>query len=164
MMSLLVNTLSRFAIAFLPRSNCLLISWFQSTSAVILEPMKRKCHYSTFCPSICHKVMGLDAIILVFLIFSLKLVLSLFSFTLVKRLFSSSLFSAIRVVSSTYLRLLMFLSPILIPAYNSSSLAFLMMCSAYRLNIQGDSRQPRHTTFSILNQSVVPHRVLTAAS
>ena len=42
---LLVNTLSRFVIAFLPRSNCLLISWLQSISAVILKPMKRKCHY-----------------------------------------------------------------------------------------------------------------------
>ena len=100
-MSLLVNTLSRFAIAFLPRSNCLLISWFQSTSAVILEPMKRKCHYSTFCPSICHKVMGLDAIILVFLIFIFKLVLSL-SFPFIKRLFSSSSLSTIRVVSPAY--------------------------------------------------------------
>ena len=49
----------------------------------------------------------------------------------------------------------MFLPPILIPACNSSSLAFLMMCSAYRLNKQGDSRQPCHTPFSILNQSVV---------
>ena len=58
---------------------------------------------------------------------------------------------AIRVVSSTYLRLLMFLLPILIPACNSSSLAFLMMCSVYRLHKQGDSRQPRCTPFSILN-------------
>ena len=49
----------------------------------------------------------------------------------------------------------MFLPPILIPACNSSSLAFLMMSSAYRLNKQGDSRQPCHTPFSILNQSVV---------
>ena len=45
LMSLLVNTLSRFVIAFLPRRNCLLISWLQSTSAVILEPKNRKCHY-----------------------------------------------------------------------------------------------------------------------
>ena len=50
--------------------------------------------------------------------------------------------------------------PILIPACNSSSLALLMMCSAYRLNKQGDSRQPRLSPFSILNQSVVPYRVL----
>ena len=64
------------------------------------------------------------------------------SFTLIKRLFSSSSLSAIRVVSSTYLRLLMFLPPILIPGFNSSNPAFLMICSAYRLNRQGDSRQP----------------------
>ena len=53
------------------------------------------------------------------------------------------------------------LLPFLSPAYNSSSLAFLIMCSAYRLNKQGDSRQPCHTPFLILNQSVIPYRVLT---
>ena len=53
-----------------------------------------------------------------------------------------------------YLRLFKFLLPILIPAYNSSSLAFLMMCSAYRLNKQGDSAQPCHTPFSVLNHRV----------
>ena len=58
----------------------------------------------------------------------------------------------------------MFLLPILIPACNSFSQAFLMMCSACRLNKQGDSRQPCCTPFSILNQSVVPYRVLTIAS
>ena len=54
-----------------------------------------------------------------------------------------------------------FLLAILIPACNSSNPAFLMMCSVYRLNKQGDSRQPCHTPFSVLNQSVVPYRVLT---
>ena len=55
----LFNTLSRFVIAFLPRSNCLLISWLQSPSTVILEPKKRKSvTTSTFSPSICHAVMG----------------------------------------------------------------------------------------------------------
>ena len=77
---------------------------------------------------------------------------------------SPSSFSTIRVVSSAYLRLLMFLLPILISACNSSILAFLMTVSAYRLNQQGDSRQPCRTPFSILNQSVVPYRVLTVAS
>ena len=81
-----------------------------------------------------------------------------------KRLFSSSLLSAIRALSSTYLRLLMLLPPILISACNSSSPAFLMMCSAHKLNKQGGSRQPCHTPFSILNQSVVPYRVLTVSS
>ena len=58
----------------------------------------------------------------------------------------------------------MFLLPILIWAYNSPSLSFLIMCSAYRLNKQVDRRQPCQTPFCILNQSVVPYRVLTVAS
>ena len=58
------------------------------------------------------------------------------SFTLIKRLFNSSLLSAIRVVSSTYLRLFLFFPPILILACNLSSPAFLKMCSVYRLNKQ----------------------------
>ena len=63
----LLNMLSRFVIAFLPRNKHLLISWLQSWSVVILEPKKRKSvTASTFSPSICHQVMGLDAMILVF--------------------------------------------------------------------------------------------------
>ena len=66
MMSLFFNMLSRFVITFLPRSKCLLISWLQSPSAVILEPKKIKdATVSTFAPSICHEVMGTDAMILV---------------------------------------------------------------------------------------------------
>jgi len=58
-MSLLFNRLSRFVITFLPRNNCILISWLQSPSAVILEPKKRKyVTTSTFYPSLCHEVMG----------------------------------------------------------------------------------------------------------
>ena len=63
-MSLLFNMLSRLVITFLPRSKCLLISLLQSPSAVILEP--RKIKSATVSLSICHEVMGLDAIILVF--------------------------------------------------------------------------------------------------
>ena len=85
------------------------------------------------------------------------------TFTFIKRLFSSSL-SAIRVESSAYLRLLIFLSAILIPACASCSPAFLMMYSAYKLNKQGDNIQPWHTPFPIWNQSVVPCLVLTVAS
>ena len=88
-----------------------------------------------------------------FLILSFKLAFSLSYFTLVKRFFSPSLLSAIRVVSSAYLRLLIFLLAIFIPACNSSRLAFHLMGSAYKLNKQGDNIQPCHTTFSILNQS-----------
>ena len=66
-MSLLYNTLSRFVIAFLPRSKHLLILWLQSPSAVILEPLKIKSDtVSTVSPSISHEVMGLDAMIFVF--------------------------------------------------------------------------------------------------
>ena len=65
-MPLLFNTLSRFVIAFLPRRKHLLISWLQSPSAVILEPKKIKSvTVSIFSLSICHEVMGLDALILV---------------------------------------------------------------------------------------------------
>ena len=66
-MSLLFNTPSMLVITFLPRSKCLLISWLQSPSAVILEPRKMKSDTaSTVSPSICHGVMGPDAMILVF--------------------------------------------------------------------------------------------------
>ena len=66
-MSLLFNMLSRFVITLLPRSKRLLISWLQSPSAVILEPQKIKSGtVSTVSPSICHEVMGLDAMIFVF--------------------------------------------------------------------------------------------------
>ena len=66
-MSLLFNMLSRLVIAFLPRSNCLLISWLQSPSAVILEPKKIKSvTVSIVSLSICHEVMRLDVMILVF--------------------------------------------------------------------------------------------------
>ena len=65
--SWIFNMLSRFVIAFLPRSKCLLISWLQSPSAVILEPKKIKSvTVSIVFPSICHEVMGSDAMILVF--------------------------------------------------------------------------------------------------
>ena len=66
-MSLLFNMLSRLVIAFLPRSKRLLISWLQSTSAVILEPMKiNSVSVPTVSPHICHEVMGPDVMILVF--------------------------------------------------------------------------------------------------
>ena len=119
-MSLFFNMLSRLVIAFLPRSKGLLISWLQSQSVVILEPKKIKSvTVSTISPSICQEVMGPDAMILVFIQttkLSFKPTFSLSSFTFIKRLFSSSSLSAIRVVSSAYLRLLIFLSAVLIPA------------------------------------------------
>ena len=91
---------------------------------------------------------------------SFKPVFSLLSFTFIKRLLSSSLLSAIGVVSSAYLRLLIFLLAILIPACVSSSPVFLMMCSAYKLNKQGDNIQPWCTPFLIWSKSI-PCLVLT---
>ena len=102
--------------------------------------------------------MGPDAMIFVFWVLSFKPTFSVSSFTFIKRLFSS--FSAISVVSSTCLRLLIFLHKILIPACASSSPAFYMMYSAYK---QGDNIQHWYTPFSILNQSIVPFLVLTVA-
>ena len=116
-MSLLFNMLSRLVITFLQRSKRLLISSLQLPSAVILEPKKRmSVTVSTVSQFIRHEVMGPDAMILVFWMLSFKPTFSLSSFTLIKRLFSSSSLSAIRVVSSAYLRLLIFLLEILIPA------------------------------------------------
>ena len=149
------NMLSRLVITLLPRRKHLLILWLQSPSAVILEPKKIKSvTVSIISPSICHEVMGPDAMILVFWMLSFKPTFSLSSFTLIKKLYSS-LLSAIRVVSSAYLRLLIFLLEILIPACVSSSPAFLMMYSAHKLNKQGDNIQPWCTPFPMWNQSVV---------
>ena len=164
-MSLLLNMLSRLVITFLPRSKHLLISWLQSPSAVILKPRKIKsATVATVSPSICHEVMGPDAMILVFWMLSFKPTFSLSSFSFIKRLFSFSSLSAIRVVSSAYLRLLIFLPAILIPACASSSPTFLMMYSAHKLNKQGDNIQPWRTPFPIWKQFVVSCPVLTLAS
>ena len=142
-MSLLFDMLSMLVIAFLPRSKHLLISQQQSPSAVILEPKKRKsATVSLVSPSICHEVMQPDAVILVFWILSFKPAFSVSSFTFIKRPYSSSSISAIRVVSSAYLRILIFLLAILIPACASSSLAFHMMYSAYKLSKEDDKIQP----------------------
>ena len=113
--------LSSLVIAFLPRSKCLLILWLLSPSAVILEPKKIK-FVTVFIvsPSICHEVIGPDAMILIFWMLSFKPAFSLSSFTFFKRLLSFSLLTAVRVVSSAYLRLLISLPAILIPACTSS--------------------------------------------
>ena len=164
-MSLLFNMLSRFIIAFLPRSKSLLISWLKSPSAVILESKKIKSvTVSTVSPSICHEVRGLHAMIFVFWMLSFKPTVPLPYFTFIKRLFSSSLLSAKRAVSSAYLKLLIFLPAILIPACAPFIPTFLMMYFAYKLNKQGDNIQPWHTPFNIWNQSIVPCPVLTVVS
>ena len=152
-MCLLFNMLSKLVIAFLPRSKSLLILQLQSPSAVILESHKIKSvTVSIVSPSICHEVMGPDTMILVFWTLSFKPTFLLSSFTFIKRLFSSYSHSALRVVSSAYLRLLIFLPAILIPACASSTPAFLMMYSAYKLNKQGDNIQPWCTSCPIWKQ------------
>ena len=125
-MSLLFNTLSRLVIVFLSRSKCLLISWLQSPSTVILEH-KKIVTVSTVSPSIHREVMGLDAMIFIFWLLSFKPAFLFSCFTFIKRLFSFSSLSATEVVSLAYLaylRLLIFLLAILIPACASCSLAF----------------------------------------
>ena len=121
--SLLLNMLSMLVITFLPRSKHLLISWLQTSSAVILESQEIKS--ATVSPSIYHEVMGQNAMILVFWMLSFKPIFSLSSCTFIKRLFSSSSLSAIRVVSFAYLRLLIFLQQswfqlVLLPAQHFS--------------------------------------------
>ena len=76
----------------------------------------------------------------------------------------SSLLSAIRVVPSAYLRLLIFLPAILIPVCGSSMLAFHMMYFVYQLNKQGDNIHPWCTPFPILRQSIIPCPFLIVAS
>ena len=134
MISLLFNTLFRFVIAFLPRSKCLLISWLQSPSAVILDPKKIKSvTASTFSFSICYEVMGPDAMILFLSFLTVEIQASFFTL-----LFHPPqealwfLFIAIRMVSFAYLRLLIFLLTILIPLCDSSSLEIHMMYSAFK--------------------------------
>ena len=114
--------------------------------------------------SICHEVMGPDAMILgsECLVFW-KPTFSLYSLTFNKRIFSSSSLYAIRVVSFAYPRLLMFLLAILIPACVLSIPAFLMMYSAYKSNKQGDNIQPWRTP-SLFGTSLLFHVVVTVVS
>ena len=121
---------------------------------------KKICHHFHFFPFYLSWSVGTRWHDLSFWRLSFKPASPLSSFTLFKRLFSSSLLSAIRVVSSAHLSLLMLLPEISIPA----SCDFLMMYSAHKLNKQGDNIQPCCTLFPTLNQSVVPCPVLTVAS
>ena len=126
-----MSLLPRLVIAFLPRSKCFLISWLQSPFAVILEPKKIKfVAVSIVSQSICREVMEPDAMIRMFWVLSFKQSFLLYSFTFINRLFSSFSLSAIRVLSSAYLRLLIFLLAILILACVSFNPVFPMMHSA----------------------------------
>ena len=152
--------------AFLPKCKCLFLLWLQLPSTVILEPKKIKSvPVSTVSPSVYHEAMQPDAMILVFWMSSFK-----------NQLFHSpvSLSSRGSLVPLCFLPLEWYHLHIWggwyfswqssVPAYDSSSLAFRMMYSAYTLNKQGDNIQPWHTPFLVLNQSIVACPVLTVAS
>ena len=143
-MSLLCNMLSRLIITFLPRSKHLLISRLQSPSAVILEPKKIVCHCFHCFPIYLTWSNGTRCHDLNFVNVDFQASF----FTILFHFHQGALF-AIRMVSSAYLRLLIFLPAILISACVSSSPAFLMMYSAYKLNKQGDNIQPWCTPFPI---------------
>ena len=143
-MSLLFNIcLSLSVIVFLPRSKRLLISWLPSPSAVILEPKKIKpVTVSTFSPSVCHELTGLDAMILVFWMLSFKLTFSLSSSTLIKWFFSSFLLSTINMVLSAYMRLLIF-PPGFIP-----NLYFIPSLHLYWKHMTGNNKWISRPNFS----------------
>ena len=137
-MSLLFNMLSRFVIAFLPRSKRLLISWLQSPSAVILGPKKIKSvTVSIFFPIYLPWGDGTRCPDLAFWILSSKPAFTLSSFTFIKKLVSSSSLSAIRVCH-LYIWGYLFLLVILIPVCTSTSPTFCKMYSTYKLYKQGD--------------------------
>ena len=113
--------------------------------------------------SIWHKMMGPDAMILVFWLLSVKPAFSLSSFTLIKRLFSFSLLSA-KGWFHLHIWGYWYFSWQSIPACASSRLAFCMMNSAYKLNKQGDKIQPWCIPFPVWNQPIVQCQFLTVAS
>ena len=116
-----------------------------------------------FFPSMCHEVMGQMTIPYFFECWILSQFFHSPLSSSSRDSPSSSIF-AFRVVSSAYLKLVIFLLAILIPTCDSSSPAFHMIYSAYKLKKQDENIQPCRTPFLILNQSVVPCLVLTVAS
>ena len=120
-----LSSSSRFVIAILPISKHLLISWLQSLVPIDFGAQENEIwHFSTFSPSACHEVIGLMPWSWFFECWVLSQLFHSPLFTFIKRLFSSSSLSAIRMVSSAYLRFLIFLPAILIPACGSSSQHF----------------------------------------
>ena len=162
--SVLLNMLSRFVTAFLPRSKHLLISWLQSPSAVILESKKMKSDtVSTFPPSICHEGLGPDTIISFFWMLSFKPVFSLSSFIFIKRSSVPLHFLPLEWYHM-HIRGCWYFSHNLNSSLWVTQLSICMMYSAYKLNKQGDNTQPWCTPFPIWNQSIFPCPVLTVPS
>ena len=141
-----------------------MISWLQSLSAVILEPKKIKfATVSTFSPSICHEVMGPDAMILVFWMLSFKPTFSLSSFTFIKSSLVLLCFLPLEWYHLHFWGCWCFSWQSWFQFVSHPAQHF-MTYSAYKLNKQGDNTQPWSTPFPIWNQSVVPCLVLTIAS
>ena len=165
-MTLLFNILSMFVKAFFPKEQASFNFMAVVTICSDFGAQENKlCHcFHCFLTNIPWSDGTRCTTILVFCMFSFKPAFSLCSFTFIKRLVSYSSLFAIRMVSSVYRRLLIFLLAILIPACASSSLEFHMMYSAYKLNKQDDNIQAQRTPFPIWYQSVVPCPVLTVAS
>ena len=137
-MSPFFNILSRCVTTFLSKSKCLLISWLQSPSAVILEPKQRKSvTASTFSPFYLPWSDGTRCQDLSFLNAEFQASFFTFLFHPHQEVLLFLFTFCIRVVSSTYLRLLVFLPAILIPACESSSSAFCMKYSAYHPSVRG---------------------------
>ena len=155
--SLLFNMVSRFVITFLLRSECLN---FMAAVTICSDFGAQKNKVFHCFPMYLPWSDGTGCHNLSFWMLSFKPTFSLSSFTFIKRLLSSSSLSAIRVVSSAYLRLLIFLPTILIPTYASSSPAFLMMSSAYKLNKQGDNIQPWQEYIDRKSLSILCHFLL----
>ena len=130
-MSLLLNMLSTFVIVFLPRSKHLFILWWESLSSVIFESKKRKSvTASTFSPCICHEVMGLATMILVFSLLGIKPVFQ----SPLSPSSRGSLAHLCFLPSEWFICIyeVVILIAILIPARSSSSPSFSMIYSTYR--------------------------------
>ena len=166
MMFLLFNMLSRYIIVFLQRSKNLLI--FMTAITVFSDfgaQENKACHWFCCFPiylpwsdgTRCHDLSFFECWV------SSQLFQSLSPSTRDSSVLSLSLCFSFRVISSAYLRLLIFLLEILITACDSSRLAFLMMYSVYKLNKQGDNIHPWCTPFPILNQFIVPCSVIIVA-
>ena len=159
-MSLLFNTLSRFVIAFLPRSK----SHNFMATVMICDDFGAQENEIWYCfhifPVCLPWVMGLDAIIFIFWMSSFKPAFSVSSLS--SR--GSLVLLHFLPLKCYHLRLSVFLMAVLIPACDSSSPAFRMTYSAYKLNKQGDSILLWHTPFPILHPSIVLCPVLTVAS
>ena len=164
--SLLFNILSRFVIAFLPRSKHHLLSWLLSPSAVILEPKKRKLVTASICPlSICHEVMRPDAMILVFWMLSFMPAFSLSLLptsrgSLVPLYFLSLEWYHLHIWSCWHFSWKAWFYLATNPAWHFT------WCTLYiRLKKWGiANKQPWQSPFPILNQLLVPCKVLIVAS